>query len=151
VAVPIHQIAEVAVVVTDLERSVRFYHDVLGLPIWERRDDHATLRIGNGFIGLWLPGAWTLPPSENTAPIRLDGGCRQHFNFYIDNKDGAAALANLQAHGVRYYGPRYNERGEIHIDFEDPDGHLLEYWGRDDFDAPPDAEETQGPSDKFED
>lgn len=59
--VSVKQIAEVAVVVTDLERSVRFYHDVLGLPIWERKEDHATLHIGNGFIGLWLPGAWTLP------------------------------------------------------------------------------------------
>ncbi len=139
--VPIHQVAEVAVVVTDLERSIRFYHEVLGLPIWNQHDDHATLRVGNGFVGLWLPGAWTLPPSSNAVPIRLDGGCRQHFNFYIDNKDGAAALENLQKHGVRYYGPRYNERGEIHIDFEDPDGHLLEYWGRDSFDPPPD--ETQ--------
>ena len=139
-AVPIKQLAEVAVVVSDLERSVRFYHEVLGLPIWEQTPDHATLRLGNGFVGLWRPGAWALSPSDNSAPIRLDGGCRQHFNFWIDNKDAAAALANLQQHGVRYYGPRTNEYGEVHIDFEDPDGHLLEYWGRDNFDAPPDRE-----------
>ncbi len=138
--VPIRQIAEVALVVTDLERSVHFYHEVLGLAIWERQHDHATLRLGNGFVGLWLPGAWTLPAADGAPPLRLTGGCRQHFNFYIDNRDGAAALANLQAHGVAYYGPRYNERGELHLDFEDPDGHLLEYWGRDSFDPPPDKE-----------
>jgi catechol 2,3-dioxygenase-like lactoylglutathione lyase family enzyme len=43
-AVPIRQIAAVAVIDTDLERSIRFYHEVLGLPLWERREDHATLR-----------------------------------------------------------------------------------------------------------
>ncbi len=136
--VQVKQLAEVAVVVTDLERSVRFYHEVLGLAIWDRQPDHVTLRLGNGFVGLWLPGAWTLIPTDNSPTLALAGGCRQHFNFYIDNKDGDAALANLQAHGVKYYGPRYNERGEIHIDFADPDGDLLEYWGRDSFDPPPD-------------
>ena len=46
---------------------------------------------GNGFVGLWLPGAWKLPPSENAAPLVLEGGCRQHFNFWIDNRDGQHA------------------------------------------------------------
>jgi catechol 2,3-dioxygenase-like lactoylglutathione lyase family enzyme len=138
--VPIRQIAEVALVVTDLERSVRFYHEVLGLPIWDRQPDHATLRLGNGFVGLWLPGVWSLSRPGGAPPLRLTGGCRQHFNFYIDNRDGEAALANLRAHGVPCYGPRYNERGEVHIDFEDPDGHLLEYWGRDSIDPPPDKD-----------
>lgn len=137
-SVPIERIAEVAVVVSDLDRSVRFYNEVLGMEVWERQADHATLRCGKGFIGLWLPGAWALPPSPNDAPLVLEGGCRQHFNFWIDNKDGDAALANLQRHGVTYYGPRYNEKGEIHIDFEDPDGHLLEYWGREAFEPLPD-------------
>jgi len=137
VTVPIKQLSEVAVVVTDLKRSVHFYHEVLGLPIWDRQDDHATLRLGSGFVGLWLPGAWALSPSDDGAPLRLEGGCRQHFNFWIDNKDGSAALENLKKHNVTFYGPRYNERNEIHIDFEDPDGHLLEYWGRDSFGPPP--------------
>ncbi len=136
-AVPIVQLAEVAVVVSDLDRSVRFYTEVLGMELWDRQADHATVRCGNGFVGLWLPGAWKLPPSANAAPVALEGGCRQHFNFWIRNEDGPAALENLRRHGVRYYGPRYNERGEIHVDFEDPDGHLLEYWGRESFEAPP--------------
>jgi glutathione S-transferase fosA2 len=139
-SVPIVQIAEVAVVVTDLERSVTFYHEVMGLPIWEREKDHATLRIGNGFVGLWLPGAWRLPPSANSAPIALDGGNRQHFNFWIHKHDAEAALENLKRHGVKYYGPRYNKRGEMHVDFEDPDGHMLEYWARDSFGPPPEKD-----------
>lgn len=135
--VPIRQIAEVAIVVRDLERSVRFYHDVLGLRIWERQARQATLRLANGFLGLWLPGAWTIPGAGD-PPIALEGGARQHLVFYIDLNDADEALANLQRHGVRYFGPRVKERGEIHIDFEDPDGHLLEYWARASFEPPPD-------------
>jgi catechol 2,3-dioxygenase-like lactoylglutathione lyase family enzyme len=134
--VPVVQIAEVAIVVTDLERSIRFYHEVLGLPIRDRSDTHATLRMGNGFVGLWLPGAWALDPKDGRPPLRLEGGCRQHFNFWIHRRDVDAAVENLRQHGVKYYGPRYTKQGEAHIDFEDPDGHLLEYWGRDEFGPP---------------
>lgn len=137
-AVPIVQIAEVAIVVNDLERSVRFYTEVLGLPLWERGERNATVRLANGFLGLWLPGAWEIPPSENAAPIRLEGGGRQHIVFYIHLRDADAALATLQRHGVRYYGPRVKEGGEVHIDFEDPDGHMLEYWARASFEPLPD-------------
>jgi catechol 2,3-dioxygenase-like lactoylglutathione lyase family enzyme len=142
--VPIRQIAEVAIVVGDLDRSVRFYHEVLGLPVWEHGERNATVRLANGFLGLWLPGAWALPPSPNAEPIRLEGGARQHIVFYIDLKDADAALANLQRHGVRYFGPRVKEGGEVHIDFEDPDGHMLEYWARASFEPLPDRPSPSG-------
>jgi catechol 2,3-dioxygenase-like lactoylglutathione lyase family enzyme len=143
-AVPIRQIAEVAIVVSDLDRSVRFYTEVLGLPLWERNPRNATVRLANGFLGLWLPGAWEIPPSANSAPIRLDGGARQHIVFYIESKHADEAINNLQRHGVRYYGPRVNEKGEVHIDFEDPDGHMLEYWARASFEPLPDKAHQGG-------
>jgi catechol 2,3-dioxygenase-like lactoylglutathione lyase family enzyme len=136
--VPIRQIAEVALVVSDLERSARFYNEVLGLPIWDRNDHSVTVRLANGFLGLWLPGAWELPPSHNSEAIRLEGGGRQHIVFYIDLKDTEAALENLKRNNVRYFGPRIKEGGESHLDFEDPDGHMLEYWGRASFEPLPD-------------
>lgn len=42
--VPIRQIAEVALVVTDLDRTIPFDTEVLGLPFWERGERHATVR-----------------------------------------------------------------------------------------------------------
>jgi catechol 2,3-dioxygenase-like lactoylglutathione lyase family enzyme len=138
-AVPIRQIAEVALVVTDLERSERFYTQVLGLPVFMREPGRmVTVRLANGFLGLWLPGVWELRPGNDGAPIRLEGGGRSHLVFYIDLAHAEAALANLQRHGVPYYGPRVLENGEVHIDFEDPDGHMLEYWARASFGPLPD-------------
>ncbi|TAK22723.1 MAG: VOC family protein [Chloroflexota bacterium] len=138
-AVPIVQIAEVAVVVTDLDRSVRFYNEVLGMPILGCEAASASLRSGDGLIGLWLPGAWKVPPSDNSQPMALGGGNRQHFNFWIHKNDADAALENLKKHRVKYFGPRYNKKGEMHVDFMDPDGHMLEYWARESF-PPPDKE-----------
>jgi hypothetical protein len=85
-----------------------------------REEDVWSVRLANGFLGLWLPGAWELPASANAAPIRLDGGGRQHLVFCIESKHADEALANLRRHGVRYYGPRVKENGEVHLDFEPP-------------------------------
>jgi catechol 2,3-dioxygenase-like lactoylglutathione lyase family enzyme len=138
-AVPIRQIAEVALVVSDLERSERFYTEVLGLPVFMREPGRmVTVRLANGFLGLWLPGIWEIQRGAGKASIRLEGGGRGHIVFYIDLADADAALANLQRHGVAYYGPRIKEHGEVHIDFEDPDGHMLEYWARASFEPLPD-------------
>ena len=58
----IKQIAEVALVVSDLERSHRFYHEVLGLQEFQypalRPGAGATFHLANGYLGLWLPGEW---------------------------------------------------------------------------------------------
>jgi catechol 2,3-dioxygenase-like lactoylglutathione lyase family enzyme len=122
----IKQIAEVALIVQDLERSRRFYRDVLGLKEYHYPglDSEAgvTFHLGNGFIGLWLPGKWPGPVA--------DLGGKSHIVFYIDPAEEEAALATLRHHNVKFWGPRYPESGECHIDFEDPDGHMLEYWGR---------------------
>jgi catechol 2,3-dioxygenase-like lactoylglutathione lyase family enzyme len=140
--VPIRQIAEVALVVADLDRAERFYTEVLGLPVFMRDPGrNVTVRLANGFIGLWTPGAWEIPAAGGSGPVRLEGGGRSHIVFYIDLADADAALANLQRHGVRYWGPRVKEKGEVHIDFEDPDGHMLEYWARASFEPVPDLPE----------
>jgi len=126
------QIAEVAVVVKDLQRSRRFYKEVLGLEEFHyekiRPGAGATFHLGNGYLGLWLPGEWARV-NPHLGPIEDLGG-RAHIVFYIDPEDEQAALETLRKYSVRFWGPRYNEEGEVHIDFEDPDGHMLEFWGR---------------------
>ena len=136
----IDHVDHIVLTTRDKHACIRFYTEVLGMPLWEREKDHATVRCGNGFIGLWLPGVWRIPPSANSEPLALEGGSRQHFNFWIHTSDAEAALENLKRHGVTYFGPRYNKRGEMHVDFVDPDGHLLEYWARESFGPPPEKD-----------
>jgi catechol 2,3-dioxygenase-like lactoylglutathione lyase family enzyme len=120
----IKQIAEVALVVSDLERSRIFYSEVLGLEEFKYEKlvpgTGLTFHLGNGYLGLWLPGEGKIE----------DLGHRAHVVLYIDPADEDKALNTLRNHNVKYWGPRYNEGHEVHIDFEDPDGHMLEFWGR---------------------
>ena len=137
--VPIVQLSEVAVVVSDLDRSVRFYTEVLGMALWEREPDHATVRCGNGFIGLWLPGAGSCRPPDG-GTLRARGRCRQHFNFWIHNGtarprsrtcSGTASVTSAPA-TTRGRGP-HRLRGPGR-----PPARVL---GRDSFEAPPDKKQ----------
>ena len=131
----IKQIAEVALVVSDLERSRAFYKEVLGLQEfhWDKLKPNTgvSFHLGNGYIGLWLPTEWP-KINPHLGPIK-DLGRRAHVVLYIDPADAEAALENLRKHNVQLWGPRYNEDGEVHIDFEDPDGNMLEFWARKNF------------------
>jgi catechol 2,3-dioxygenase-like lactoylglutathione lyase family enzyme len=130
----IKQIGEIALTVTDVERSRRFYSDVLGLETYQSNkitpDMGVTFNIDTGHIGLWLPGKWKEVNPHLPEPVGRDLGGKKHFNMYIDAAETEAALANLKKHNVKSWGPRKFENGETHIDFEDPDGHLLEYVGK---------------------
>jgi catechol 2,3-dioxygenase-like lactoylglutathione lyase family enzyme len=135
VPVKIKKIAEVALVVTDLERSRRFYKEVLGLEEFHydklKPGTGVTFHLGNGYIGLWLPGEW--PRINPHLGVIEDLGRRVHVVFYVHPSGEQEALDTLRKHNVRFWGPRHNEQGEFHIDFEDPDGHMLEFWGRKNF------------------
>jgi catechol 2,3-dioxygenase-like lactoylglutathione lyase family enzyme len=128
----IKQIAEVALVVKDLERSRRFYTEVLGLKEFKydaiKPDMGVAFHLGNGYFGLWLKGQW--PRMNPHIDMKDDLGGKGHVVLYIDPAEGEEALETLRKHNVKFWGPRYNEEGDLHIDFEDPDGHMLEYWAR---------------------
>jgi lactoylglutathione lyase len=121
----IHGFHEIAVVVTDLERSEKFYKDVLGMEVLLRIPDQSVImRMGDPphhFIGLWLPNAHAAYPNEKHG--------KMHFTMNIDMADADAWEAHFKAKGV--HAPRrVKENGDIHFDFLDPDGHPLEFWAR---------------------
>lgn len=130
----IKQIGEIALTVSDVERSRHFYGEVLGLKTYQSAkitpDLGVTFDIDTGHIGLWLPGKWKEVNPHLPEPVGRDLGGKKHFNLFIDSAETETALANLEKHKVKLWGPRKFDNGSTHIDFEDPDGHLLEYVGK---------------------
>jgi len=87
------------------------------------------------------------------APVRrrqLRSGLERDGRIHGTGRgdEAAPALEHLHEHNVPYYGPRTNKGGEIHIDFEDPDGHMLEYWARASFEPLPDRPVASGSADE---
>jgi catechol 2,3-dioxygenase-like lactoylglutathione lyase family enzyme len=104
-------------VVADLQRSVEFYTDVLGLHIADRTEEAAVLDAGFGKILLWeRPDA---PPGETGI---------MHLTFEVGDID--ATFAEMNQAGVEFLhlprtallGQNYEMRA---ASFRDPDGHGL--------------------------
>ncbi|MCW5892970.1 MAG: VOC family protein [bacterium] len=106
--------------VADLERSLHFYRDVLGLAEIPRPDlgfPGAWLGVGDGQVHLIqrFPGVdvGTAPPALNPTA--------QHVAFLVD--DYATTLARLGDAGLAVLSTS-PEAGQMWV--QDPDGHVIE-------------------------
>ena len=114
--------------VADLDRSIRFYRDVIGLElatVIENRNV-AFFWIDDkrkGMLGLWAIGS---------APLRM----RLHIAFRVTLEDVLGSAAALKAHGVQPLDLNDNPSDEpvvlgwmpaVSQYFADPDGHSIEY------------------------
>ncbi|BEP15905.1 VOC family protein [Acidothermaceae bacterium B102] len=142
----LHAIHHAGLVVSDLDRSIYFYHDVLGLPFaneptpWFAGPElaagvgvpDATLRQ----VSLWVGEASTMElieygnrPESGAAPVPNNHLGAAHICFRVD--DVRAKKAELEAKGVVFYtdvnvvdeGPLAGWRW---VYFSDPDGLALE-------------------------
>jgi len=112
----LRKLGHVVLNVTDIERSVRFYTEVLGLAISDRYPDSMVpggmvfMRCNADHHGVALVGG-----ARKSDPSSLN-----HFAFEVATLDEVfRARAWLRKHGVP-------------IVFQDPDGNNLEvYWGID--------------------
>ena len=114
-------IDHVVIKVADLDRSIRFYCEVLGCALDWRRDEIglAHLRVGASFIDLLA--CETLPPD---AIRNMD-----HLCLTVADFDAEKVRQHLQDHGVAT-GPaaeRYGASGwGLSVYATDPDGNGLE-------------------------
>ena len=123
-AFSIKQLDHVVLCVSDMDRALRFYCDVLGCAEERRVDaiDLVQLRAGASLIDLMLKQA---RPAD--APPNMD-----HVALRIDPFDEAAIRAHLQGHGVEAgeVVSRYGAEGNgPSIYIEDPDGNVVELKG----------------------
>ena len=126
--VPIQGLWETHLTVSDLERSVAFYRDTIGLEL-----AHRVPARGAAFFWIGVPrqamlGLWSL----GTSPLAF----RLHFAFQVTLETAIASVAALRAAGL---APRSGTRYPIDepevlpwipaasVYFDDPDGHSLEY------------------------
>jgi lactoylglutathione lyase len=119
---------ETHLTVGDLDRSVAFYRDTVGLPLALELPErgaafHWIGQPGRAMLGLWSIGS---------APM----GMRLHIAFDMALSDVLAAPDRLKAQGVQplsFFGEPTDEPSVIGwmpaaaVYFLDPDGHMLEY------------------------
>ena len=130
------QIGHVHLKVSDLERSIAFYGDVLGLEVMQRYGPSAAFMSAGGYhhhLGLntWESRGGS-KPGPNTTGL-------YHAAFLYPTKAALArAVARVLEKGVELTG--YADHGvSLAIYFDDPDGNGIEiYWDRDRADWPRD-------------
>jgi len=119
--VTITDIHHAAVLVADLDRSLAFYRDLLGLPEDPARPD------------LGYPGAWltigrrqlhlmVLPDPDAGAERPEHGGRDRHIALAVDDLEALAG--RLEAAGVTVTRSR---SGRAALFCRDPDGNALEF------------------------
>ncbi|MEM7429955.1 MAG: fosfomycin resistance glutathione transferase [Pseudomonadota bacterium] len=100
--------------VSDLDRSVAFYRDVLGLSLCKRWPGGAHLEAGE----FWL--CLSLDPLTRTEPHRD----YTHMAFDVGQEDFVGAVDRLKQSGTRSWKENRSEGDSFY--FLDPDGHKLE-------------------------
>ena len=110
----------VALVVSDVEASLRFYTEVLGLTPMERHGNDWVVVSGRG-LTLGLHPAGKHYPAPGTRGALMLG-------FEVDGRiDDEVAL--LKAKGVRFAGDIMRDpRAGAFANFTDPDGNALYLW-----------------------
>ncbi len=123
------RVDHLAFVVTDLERSVKFYRDVFDGEVGRsrgqdekdkaaKRSKHTLVKVGEFGFDLFQmePGD---PPKTGTRHL--------HFAFEIDPADLDKVEEQLKRMGIPYDGPKGHGGGSgLSIYFNDPDGYQLE-------------------------
>lgn len=122
--VALRGMAHFSIPVSDVERSTRFYCDIVGCRHIMTTPDKRMAFIDAGGDCLILV--------KSTAPINAsrDDHNGVHHSFKVDAQDYKPALDNLRAHAVEVFFEEDRRGGVVNgprAYFRDPDGTCLEY------------------------
>ena len=125
---PVTGLFEADLTVADVDRSVAFYRDEVGLPVALELPERGAAFHWVGAPGHTMLGLWSI----GSAPM----GMRLHIAFSADLDELLAAPERLRAQGIEplsFFGQPTHEPTVIGwmpaaaVYFRDPDGHMLEY------------------------
>lgn len=128
VPTPVRRLFETHLMVRDLERSVAFYRDVVGLELGHVDRERKVAFFWIGGRGTTMLGLWGI----GTSPLTM----RLHTAFAVSLVDVLAAPATLRKSGVvplDFHDQPTDEPSVLawmpaaSVYFDDPDGHSLEY------------------------
>ena len=128
------ELAEIVLIVDNVERSARFYREVVGLaPENEPENDRAwfwagepgrTQRVALHKGPLLFEESSPLPEGERWGKV--------HYAFNVPRARLDEAVDHVLEQGTEVYGPVYFDWMEaLSYYFYDPDGNLLEFWSPD--------------------
>ena len=119
----VDQIDHVEVLVHDIDASIRWYADVLGLREYSRHEPGPVMiGAGNTKIALFKAAGDATPPMPTKPATPL----RWLLVAWRTTREGfERAQRHLSAHGVAFHGP-IDHDDSFSIYFNDLDGHPLE-------------------------
>ncbi|MGO4724843.1 MULTISPECIES: VOC family protein [unclassified Inquilinus] len=115
---PIKRIAEVVFETPDLQASIRFYRDVLGLDLSESDDNSAWFRFGDQLVAFFH--------SSFVGPT----GDEPHTTFEIERADLGKAITWLGSSNIEIRAQRIFDDGAVGLFITDPNGKTLEIYCR---------------------
>src|SRR5712691_11099662 len=121
----------VLLTVSDLQRSTRFYRDILGLKVYKEVPDNGvagakvifTMPDGTFFAVVYHPDGDMSPFSEKRIGI-------DHVSFTIAAEDLPVWERRLRDAGISHQPPAPSASGELLIVPRDPDNIQLQIYGR---------------------
>lgn len=116
-------IKETCLYVNDLEKTMHFYNEVLGLEIISYLPGkHIFFRTGYSVLLCFNPQDSRMKES----PPGHYGGGKQHFAFEVSNESYQEVKAEIAAKGVEIIDEVIWNPGVESFYFEDPEGNILE-------------------------
>jgi catechol 2,3-dioxygenase len=134
--IQLQRLGHVVLRVADVERSKRFYTELLGFKVLEQDPDHGGvfLSLGDASHCLDLQPSTHLTAGRTPTQWRSRAGLGLgHIAFTVPDQAALkAAYFTLQDHGVEILAA-LDHVSQQSIYFRDPDGNILEcYWERPD-------------------
>jgi catechol 2,3-dioxygenase-like lactoylglutathione lyase family enzyme len=117
----LQNIDHIAITVSNMERSIKWYQDVLGMEqvyadVWGAAP--AMMMLGSSGVALF-PARTSTPESPNKTPLSMS-----HFAFRASRPDFEQAKEDLRQRGIEFEFKDHTVSHSIY--FSDPDGYELE-------------------------